>query len=84
MTGVLGSGRIVYKADTVMVLTPAMQQPGKGAAEGFHNGNTVKRLTIAKGRLGVERGAIYLAFDHDLHRFDEVMHEDIDWVAPDA
>ena len=84
LTGVLGSGRIVYKADTVMVLTPAMQQPGKGAAEGFHNGNTVKRLTIAKGRLGVVRGAIYLAFDHDLHRFDEVMHEDIDWVAPDA
>lgn len=86
LTGVLGSGRIVYKADSVLVMTPAERKIKVGEKDGKaiykqtrvkHDGMPLVRLNIAKGRLGVERTAVFLAFDYERHALVEVAYEDI-------
>lgn len=72
MTAVLGSGRLVYKADLVLMMTHPdtdMQWP---------DGRPRCWLRVVKGRDGVERKRVLLTMDHHLHRFTEASDADYD------
>jgi replicative DNA helicase len=75
MTAVLGSGRLVYKADTVLLMT----HPEKDLH--WEDGRPRCWLRVAKGRDGVERTRVLLTMDHHLHRFTEASEADYDRVV---
>jgi len=67
MTGVLGSGRLIYKADAVLALTRRDDAEEKGKDDIW--------LSILKGRDGVKRHRVLLNFQPGLHLFEESDHE---------
>lgn len=72
MTAVLGSGRLVYKADTVLLMTHP-----EGDLH-WDDGRPRCWLRVVKGRDGVERKRVLLTMDHHLHRFTESSDADYD------